>query len=98
MICRDEGDPTSSSELMRTLTLISRRAKESVSASARRAKNRTVSPPFMSRTPGPVARVPSIWNGLDPAVPAGYTVSMCPMQRSRFVPGIPRWEAMRWLP
>ena len=88
------GSPASSSSPVRTISML---ASFSVPAAciARSAASIVTMPPLSSPAPGPSASSPrrtNFWNGES----ASNTVSRWPMRRRRFVPGLPRWTAIRW--
>ncbi len=78
---RDELLPTSSSLVRRTVTGRLKLPRTFFRAST--AIHISKMPAFISNTPGPSARPPSILNGLFSISPVGQTVSVCPNKRMR---------------
>ena len=74
IVSRDQGEPISSSGLQMYVMLPNPSNPAACSTST--AKKPVSSPPFMSVTPGPNARSPSIRNGRSATVPGSNTVSV----------------------
>ena len=79
MVAREASLPISSSDVQRNTKFLCTGAPAARNAST--AKSASTSPPFMSNAPGPKARPPETRNGVFASVPAGYTVSRCPITK-----------------